>query len=576
MAIFLTLKLILLTLLNTFIMKKLSYFLAAIFCLFLASCGKKEVSPEFIPVLEDKEGMWGLVAPNGEMLFSEEFEHKPTSVFKGRFFAKNADGFYEMYTAEAKPEKVGAEYKQAGVFFEDVAPVVEKGKPVEFIDVDGNVKFALKDVDGVPVECVYNFQDGVAIFRTEDGLCGLINPKGDVLLKGYAQLESAGDGKIWATESKYLNVDEDSAKVCLIDYKGKKFFEIAANKYEWRRAFKDGLCVVTQKDSEYRTRMGIINDKDEWVVKPSNKLHEINDVMGDKFIYYDGDNFGLMNLEGEVLLRAKYDRLSFATEDLLIAGNRKDNEMYFMDLEGNKVGNHGYEAISKIPGADYAWALEGKNSWIIIDLKGEPVNKQQSFYENATMYSSVGDYTIESDYTDIPLFVKGLNLTADGMKGINLNAGKDEILKYLEIESYQYRRYADEIQLKKSFYSQKVPYTMNIGLRNELIGKKKSGWFSYDYFAMDTSVDYLHITFDNAGRLEGKMKELFEAIKAEAAAAGAKEDENSESCMRYTLGKNRLLVLYSDIEVTLVLENENSSCIDEFLGNFDCEIEDDI
>lgn len=573
MAIFLTLKLILLTLLNTFIMKKLSYFLAAIFCLFLASCGKKEVSPEFIPVLEDKEGMWGLVAPNGEMLFSEEFEHKPTSVFKGRFFAKNADGFYEMYTAEAKPEKVGAEYKQAGVFFEDVAPVVEKGKPVEFIDVDGNVKFALKDVDGVPVECVYNFQDGVAIFRTEDGLCGLINPKGDVLLKGYAQLESAGDGKIWATESKYLNVDEDSAKVCLIDYKGKKFFEIAANKYEWRRAFKDGLCVVTQKDSEYRTRMGIINDKDEWVVKPSNKLHEIDDVMGDKFIYYDGDNFGLMNLEGEVVLRAKYDRLSFAKEDLLIAGSRKDNEMYFMDLEGNKVGNHGYEAISKIPGADYAWALEGKNSWIIIDLKGEPVNKQQSFYENATMYSSVGDYTIESDYTDPVLLAKNLGLKENGMKGLTFESNKDDLLKYLEINPNRYRRYDGDTQFEKFFMEQKVPFYMRIGLSTPLIGSKKSGWFSYDYFTKDTSVNTFQVTFENKGRLEGKMKELFEAVKAEAVAAGAKEVEKAETSMLYTMGENRLLVFTGDTEVTLVLEKKGGSTIDEYMGNYDCEIE---
>ena len=37
-----------------------------------------------------------------------------------------------MYTADKNARQVGKEYVQAGAFIEDVAPVVEKGKAIDF------------------------------------------------------------------------------------------------------------------------------------------------------------------------------------------------------------------------------------------------------------------------------------------------------------------------------------------------------------------------------------------------------------------------------------------------------------
>ena len=68
---------------------------------------------------------------------------------------------------------------------------------------------------------------------------------------------------------------------------------------------------------------------------------------------------------------------------------------------------------------------------------------------------------------------------------------------------------------------------MQIGLSTPLIGSKNAGWWSYEYFVKDTSINTFQVTFENKGRLEGKMKELFEAVKAEAVAAGAKEAEKA-------------------------------------------------
>ena len=548
-------------------MKKLSYFLLVVCGLAAVSCEKKQEAPEYLPVLADKDGRWGLVSPSGEMLFSEEFKNEPTKVYNGRFFVENSEGLYELYTAEAQPKKVGAEYKEVGVFFEDVAPVVEKGKPIDFIDKDGNVKFTLKDVDGVPVENVRNFYDGVAIFQTEKGY-GLVNTQGEVLLKNYAELDNPGDGKVWAMERKYAGMDEDSAKICLLTYKGEKLFEVSAGKYKWVSPFNKGYSAVKTETADEEIRAGIIDEKGEWVVRPTGKYHSIGQFWDEKFIYSDGESYGLTSFDGEVLLRPKYDLLMVADEKTLITGSQKDNEMFFIDLEGNRIGNASYEGILPILGTQYAWGIEGKHSYILIDLKGEPVNKQQSFYDIVNPYNGHGNYIIESDYTDLAALLESTGLNADGMKELNFNSDKEALLRFLDIEPYQYRQHFGEVELKNKFNNQKVNYYMTVGLSKPLIGRKSKGWWFYDYFAEDTSVAYFEVCFKNRSRLEGQMEALYEAAKQQAENLGGKETEKTEQHTCYSLGHNKLLVLQSEAEVVLVLEKGDGKHIRDFLDNY--------
>ena len=86
-----------------------------------------------------------------EGMDAEEGDDMPTVAVNGRFMVKNADGLWEIYTTDKKPKKIGGEYLYASLFYEDVAPVVEKGQPVKFIDRDGNVKVTLDKINGKAV-----------------------------------------------------------------------------------------------------------------------------------------------------------------------------------------------------------------------------------------------------------------------------------------------------------------------------------------------------------------------------------------------------------------------------------------
>lgn len=93
-----------------------------------AACGEKDDwDVEYVPFQESEGGNWGLISPDGEVLFSEEFKEMPSVALNGRFVVRNADGLFEIYTAEKKPQKVGGEYLSVGLFYDKVAPAVEKG-----------------------------------------------------------------------------------------------------------------------------------------------------------------------------------------------------------------------------------------------------------------------------------------------------------------------------------------------------------------------------------------------------------------------------------------------------------------
>jgi len=111
---------------------------------------------QYLPFQAEEGGGWGLISPDGEVLFADEFKEQPTIATNDRFFVKNSDGLWEMYTATEKPQKVGDEYVSICTFARgcDVTPAVRKDKGVEFIDKDGNVKFKFDEVNGKKLRVV--------------------------------------------------------------------------------------------------------------------------------------------------------------------------------------------------------------------------------------------------------------------------------------------------------------------------------------------------------------------------------------------------------------------------------------
>ena len=172
--------------------KKLVNILFCSFLLLCMSCSKeKGESVQFIPFQESDNS------------FNEEFKEKPTVVRDDRFMVRNADGLWEIYTAEEKPRKIGTEYAFASMFNDGKALVAEKGKCVSMIDTNGKTIKLLDKIDGKTVDAVERFSEGYAIYKC-DNLVGVIDDKGNkVINPDYLKMYTCSDGKFIALHKKY-------------------------------------------------------------------------------------------------------------------------------------------------------------------------------------------------------------------------------------------------------------------------------------------------------------------------------------------------------------------------------------
>lgn len=305
--------------------RHLFFIMLAMLTMMLFSCTQTENgNVEYIPFQETKDGQWGMISMDGKVLFKEEFKNKPTVVRDGRFFVRTKEGTWEMYDATEKPKKIGVEYAHTSGFRNGRALVAVKNQPVSIIDTEGKIVKLLDKIEGKIVEGVNAFNGGYAVFLTSDSLEGVINQNGDCVIKPkYCYMNSCGDGKFIAIKTQYKkdiqNDKKEKVKLSVLDTDGKVLFEFSGDKYEdIGQQFVDGkLAVCVKKDG--KKAWGIINDKGETIVKPSEKFKNIGTIQGDVFTYNNGDGWGLMNVKGETLVRAKYEQLYYDDDNTLVA-----------------------------------------------------------------------------------------------------------------------------------------------------------------------------------------------------------------------------------------------------------------
>ena len=124
-------------------MKKVHLLLFAVI-LVLTGCSNNSENPiTHLPFKTEKDGRWGLIDMEGNILLEDEFKHRPSVVIDGMFCVKNSDGMYELYTAEQKPRQIGEEYLYVGYFANGLAPVVEKDSRITYINKEGKVVIKL-------------------------------------------------------------------------------------------------------------------------------------------------------------------------------------------------------------------------------------------------------------------------------------------------------------------------------------------------------------------------------------------------------------------------------------------------
>lgn len=386
---------------------------------------------QYLPFQESEKSGWGLISTDGEVLVNDDYKSMPTMVMHNRFFAKNKAGKWELYSVEKHPKQIGDEYTQVGAFIAEVAPVVEEGRSIEFIDLDGKVAFTLDRVDGKEVSTCTNFSEGVAVFRAGK-YCGAINTKGEVIVDPrYIEILPANEGKMLALDRKYEKYlkqgDLDNVIYTVLSTTGEEIGSISTRRFKIAsQSFENGALVVTDESGNGSVRTGLINDQGEWIIKATEKIKSIKSIQNGTFIYNDGDAWGVMNFEGEDVIRPRYANLIYANKTgLLFAKSDKEKAEYkLIDMEEKQVGREQFSNVLPFINGK-AIVQESANNWILINEAGEDQKLKQDIYSISA--SAYGDNILVSEHVDYESVIGTMKFTKDGFLGMTLNMDAQHI-----------------------------------------------------------------------------------------------------------------------------------------------------
>ena len=501
-------------------MRKLIFlFVTAVF---FASCNRGNGEIQYIPFQTTEDGNWGMVSPEGKVLFSDEFKECPTIVTNDRFFVKSSNGNYEMYTADKKPQIVGKqEYSQVGIFLDDVVPVVRPSMPIEFIDKNGNVKVVLKTFEGKLVESCTNFHEGVSVVIA-DGLCGAVNTSGKTVIKPeYDWIYQPSDGKMIATKQK-----GNTLKYFVLSTNGEVLSSFTSSKFEdVGRQFSGGVTYV-KVDKGGTPCCGLINEKGEWVLRPVTKVKDISAIENSTFIYSDGENMGVMDMDGNIVLRAKYRNIFYADDSgkLFFAMlNEEDAQWKLIDAKGNAIGSDEYEDAIPFIG-DRALVKVSKNEVIFINKKGED---QKMKIDIVDFYMDNGSDFFESEYADA--IVAKLKLEEFSMGGIRFDMKPEQVADIIKqikptLAPYSVGSFMElptvcgkNMDMKQTVFFDDLAYEES----RENANAPKS------FYYFDTTIRYIQTDLDFSGKNKKHLREIFEAVKKKVKSFGSVEDETN-------------------------------------------------
>lgn len=542
---------------------------AVILLLPLNSCsgGSGRSKVEYIPFRETKDGQWGMISPDGKVLFKEEFNNEPTFAREGRFFVRNDKGLWEMYTAEAKPKKIGGEYTSASSFNNGRAVVAEADEPVKIIDTDGKTIKTLDKINNKVVESVSRLYGGLATFETADSLVGAIDKEGNCIVEpNYVSL-FRGNGFFLAIPSKYRKAFRENeglkgVKVSVLDADGKEICQLSGDKYTSLTA--DGDKIIATQEHDGKTVWSILDTKGNQLFKGGSKIDRIGSVEGENFIYLNGEHMGLMNLKGETLIRAKYHLLFFDEDGLFIAMTQKGSEGYeckIIDREDKQVGSETYSTIIPFREFDgqHTIAKQNENDYVLIDREGKVLPKLPDMVEIS--YSD-GDDEIKSNYIDYTALFDALKLQTQGVDGVSVGEQASSVIARLAGKGwltngsdehpasdpywYDVRK---EISYEKKVNGIKVQFMVafdDYPSRGEFAGN------GYQYAWNNAKTTACSAVFPNTEKLKGKTDHLYHTLTKKFSALGKVLKENKGAKL-FDLGNGkRILVVMDDSIVTVI------------------------
>ena len=199
----------------------------------------------------------------------------------------------------------------------------------------------------------------------------------------------------------------------------------------------------------------------------------IKAIQGKQFIFTDGDQQGVMDFEGNVLIRPRYADIVFANASLFFAKADKDKAGYqLMDINEKQMGKDEYMNVLPFMGAN-AIVQESQDNWIFINSQGEDLKVKQDVYSISNR--AMGDAVVQNEYFDFDNIISSLKLTQNGFLDLNLNMGAEAMTAALAGLAADEESDAAGIQTDAEDYAQQM--VVSAGLARENIAMTVSSTF---------------------------------------------------------------------------------------------------
>ena len=316
-------------------------------CMFLVltvfcSCKRSSSNPfnyDYLPVQMSKDASWSIIDKDGNEVVKEEYPaDAEVSLIRDGVYWVKSNGKCQLFSIDSpKKPLTDEEFTKVTLFNAGAAFVSNPNQQIRIIGTDGKTVVTLpKSIK----KCWALSESGYAVFQDADNKAGIIDSKGNIVVpaaysdmmvespEGLTLAKKSESDKKWIiinmkgeklgeidTEKYHLlnstihegkiivrdESNEDGPSIVL-DKTGKKLFEIrkAREKY-WCSSFLDGFLTFENADEKY----GIVNEDGEEVIRA--KYESLINLGNGEFAAKKGDKWGVINDKDETILDFEYE-----------------------------------------------------------------------------------------------------------------------------------------------------------------------------------------------------------------------------------------------------------------------------
>lgn len=340
---------------------------------------------DYVPFKDSVDSKrWGLLSvTDGKMLLRDSFDRQPSNVVGGIFYVQNSNGNYEYFTADEQPKKIGGEYKKAGLFYEDIAPCMEKeASGIQFIRRDGSIAFVLDTLNGKKVEWVGRFHEGLAAVKAGE-LIGYINKEGKTVIaprfleagnfsEGLAVVVDTADGNRQAYQSK------QAYRISVIDQKGQRMDYTFASTDSLGRCFSNGVLRHCYQSDDTTAVCEFINHNGQVQIPSKPTYKNVTSVGGTHYGFFNGTTWGVADNLGSTILSPIYDEVVYVGQESVALC---EYGLYKIKNYRGEQLSRSYEKMKHLEGSNSYLAKKGEQ-WYIVSNEGSVLGEGHHLIES--------------------------------------------------------------------------------------------------------------------------------------------------------------------------------------------------